>query len=308
MISLQDIIHRNNIWPFLKIDCLWVYRKVEPASVDEPSSNGGIPFVGPFEVPHGAFFVEKGKVLLKIKGEQITCKTGNWFFANSCIRHQYIEPGTKLLSIAYEANWLGSVPLYSKGLNIIAKDDAVPGLFDASLNLFYELYGKDIQRVTFNEAVAAKQKNLSAHLQLKAIFYTWYASLARVFEGLGIEPSIIELASSRAVEVAEMLRKAPLNTPVDKTKIAARVGLSWRRVEQLFLESMGITPHGFFEQRRLAEAKRLLFDSDLSMKEIAFDLGFKQPSGFTIWFNRLTQTTPSQYRVEVQLLTRMVPG
>jgi AraC-like DNA-binding protein len=44
------------------------------------------------------------------------------------------------------------------------------------------------------------------------------------------------------------------------------------------------------------EAKRLLFHSERSIKEIAFELGFEDASYFNRFFKRIAQTTPAVYR------------
>jgi len=49
-------------------------------------------------------------------------------------------------------------------------------------------------------------------------------------------------------------------------------------------------------ERLILEAKRLLYHTDQSIKEIAFNLGFEEASYFNKFFKRLTQQTPLQYR------------
>lgn len=49
-------------------------------------------------------------------------------------------------------------------------------------------------------------------------------------------------------------------------------------------------------ERRVLEAKRMLFHTSISLKEIAFDLGFAEDSYFNRFFKRETGTTPAQYR------------
>jgi AraC family transcriptional activator of pobA len=48
--------------------------------------------------------------------------------------------------------------------------------------------------------------------------------------------------------------------------------------------------------RLMLEAKRLLFHTDQSMKEVAFHLGFEDASYFNRFFKRLTGLTPLSYR------------
>jgi len=53
-------------------------------------------------------------------------------------------------------------------------------------------------------------------------------------------------------------------------------------------------------ERLVLEAKRLLFYTPQALKEIAFDLGFAEPSYFNRFFKRETGLTPAEYRVSVR--------
>jgi AraC family transcriptional regulator, transcriptional activator of pobA len=52
--------------------------------------------------------------------------------------------------------------------------------------------------------------------------------------------------------------------------------------------------------RRIMEARRLLFHTDQSVKEIAFELGFADASYFNRFFKRETGSTPAEYRASIQ--------
>lgn len=53
-------------------------------------------------------------------------------------------------------------------------------------------------------------------------------------------------------------------------------------------------------ERLALEARRLLFHTDNSLKEIAFDLGFSEPSYFNRFFKRETGVTPAEYRTSTR--------
>jgi len=59
---------------------------------------------------------------------------------------------------------------------------------------------------------------------------------------------------------------------------------------------MGKTPLRYIEQHLIAEAKRLLQYTTLTVKEIAYKLGFEEPSNFSKYFKRITKYTPTVYR------------
>ena len=50
------------------------------------------------------------------------------------------------------------------------------------------------------------------------------------------------------------------------------------------------------QERMVLEARRMLFHSEYSLKEIGFDLGFSDASYFSRFFKRETGVTPAEYR------------
>ncbi len=79
--------------------------------------------------------------------------------------------------------------------------------------------------------------------------------------------------------------------------LAAHVGVSPYYLARLFKQSTGRTPHQYLIERRIEKAKRLLVErSDLSIVELAYELGFANHSHFTKFFHRLVGITPKDYR------------
>ncbi|MDD7303927.1 MAG: helix-turn-helix transcriptional regulator [Prevotellaceae bacterium] len=71
--------------------------------------------------------------------------------------------------------------------------------------------------------------------------------------------------------------------------------------EKLLSESVrlttGMTPKIYLDQRRVLEAKRFLAYSELSVKEIAFSLGFDETTNFCKFFRKHTKISPNEFRL-----------
>jgi AraC family transcriptional regulator len=63
-----------------------------------------------------------------------------------------------------------------------------------------------------------------------------------------------------------------------------------------FKQSFGIPPHKYHAIRRIERAKQLLANRELSVTEIALEVGFGETSTFTAAFHRRTGQTPRSYR------------
>ena len=63
----------------------------------------------------------------------------------------------------------------------------------------------------------------------------------------------------------------------------------------------GNTPKFYIDSRTILEAKRLLSYSGLSIKEIAYELGFDEPTNFIKFFRKRTCMTPVQFRESAKI-------
>jgi AraC-like DNA-binding protein len=74
------------------------------------------------------------------------------------------------------------------------------------------------------------------------------------------------------------------------------LGSSEERLNRLFLASTGHTPASFYNRMLLERAQSLLRESQFSVKEVGFQLGFKTCSHFIAAFRREFETTPQEFR------------
>lgn len=74
------------------------------------------------------------------------------------------------------------------------------------------------------------------------------------------------------------------------------LGSSEERLNRLFLSSTRHTPANFYNRMVLERARELLGEPAYSIKEVAFQLGFKTCSHFIAAFRREFATTPQEYR------------
>jgi AraC family transcriptional regulator len=80
--------------------------------------------------------------------------------------------------------------------------------------------------------------------------------------------------------------------------LAGVAGLSTHYFSGAFRASTGLPPYRYLIDRRLEIAKELLLTTNLSVYDIAFDVGFKNHSHFTVNFRRMFDMTPSRFRQE----------
>lgn len=89
---------------------------------------------------------------------------------------------------------------------------------------------------------------------------------------------------------------AHLSESIELTELAGIAGLSIFHFARQFKHSEGITPHHYLVSRRVERAKELLVETNLSLSEIAFAVGFSDQSHLTRHFRQVVRITPGQFR------------
>ena len=83
-----------------------------------------------------------------------------------------------------------------------------------------------------------------------------------------------------------------LDTELSLTELATVVNLSPSHFARLFKQSTGIPPHQYVIQRRIEAAESLLKQGKSSIGEIAYRVGFSNPSHLSYHFKRATGVMP----------------
>ena len=86
--------------------------------------------------------------------------------------------------------------------------------------------------------------------------------------------------------------------PLTLEQIAGQLALSPQYYSKLFTRLTGQTVMEFLTDCRLAEAKRLLADPVVPVKEVGYRIGYQDPNYFTRVFKKVTGQTPTEYRAD----------
>lgn len=80
------------------------------------------------------------------------------------------------------------------------------------------------------------------------------------------------------------------------TQYAEQLNVTPDHLNRVVKSLSGKTAKDFIHTRIIIEAKRLLYFSELSQKEIAYQLGFSEPANFSAFFKNNTGASPSDFR------------
>jgi len=104
----------------------------------------------------------------------------------------------------------------------------------------------------------------------------------------------------RRVKWVMVMIKGCLSEKLSEQTMARSVNLSSARLRQLFKKEIGLAPIQYVRRVRMKKAAELLRLSFLSIKEVAFQIGWGDLSHFVREFKKCYGLTPTEFRVRTQ--------
>jgi AraC family transcriptional regulator len=80
------------------------------------------------------------------------------------------------------------------------------------------------------------------------------------------------------------------------TELSAAVGMNVDHFSRMFKRSTGLAPHRYLDNIRLERAKQLLAEGRAAMIDIAYEIGYANPSHFSAFFRKRTGLSPTEFR------------
>ena len=98
------------------------------------------------------------------------------------------------------------------------------------------------------------------------------------------------------LHTARTLLDGSCDAPLPLEQLADRLGVSRYHLIRAFRRAWGVTPHQYRTLRRIERAQALLANSELTVTEICFAVGFQSPGSFSALFRRATGHAPHAWR------------
>ncbi|QXM06409.1 helix-turn-helix domain-containing protein [Crassaminicella indica] len=99
----------------------------------------------------------------------------------------------------------------------------------------------------------------------------------------------------RITKAKEIINENIQNTPSVK-ELAIKLNTSIYKLQKWFKDITGDTVYGYIKKAKIRKAKYLLKNTNLSILEIANEIGYENPSKFANVFKRYNGITPLKYR------------
>lgn len=243
------------------------------------------------------FDVEKGRELNEYQLLYIT--EGEGVFRSTHQREVHIKEGD--LFLLFPGEWHSYHPLPDqgwksywigfRGQNMDARVAA--GFLSTNKPIYHVGFSSEIVRLyksAYDTAIAeaAYSQQLLAGIvnHLIGIMY----SLERNIE-LNKNKEHVDMVNRARLRIREALE-----SPLTIQQIAEELGVSYSNFRKLFKEYTGLSPATYQQDLKLQRAKELLSTTDMSIKEIAYQLNFNSPDYFSAKFKIKTGRQPSEMR------------
>jgi AraC-like DNA-binding protein/quercetin dioxygenase-like cupin family protein len=243
-------------------------------------------------------FVRSGTGIIVLGQQEYAYTPGQVYIINSFDPHMGYagNPYSRLFVVAFhptilDDGWIGHMrrearapflPDFGAEGPLIPLDDPVTA---PVRGLLREIRREAIARATLWDVVAGG-------LLIQAIGYL----ARRVLQRARPSPARQERrkALQRIGPILQMIQQRYAD-PLSLAEMADVIHVSRPHCCALFKTALGTTPITYRNARRLAEARRLLCQTDLTVQEIAYRVGFSTAQEFHRLFRRETGTTPTQF-------------
>jgi transcriptional regulator GlxA family with amidase domain len=108
-------------------------------------------------------------------------------------------------------------------------------------------------------------------------------------------PTRIGVRHPKLGQVIRMMEQN-IEDPISPAQLAKEVSMSTRQLERLFRRYLNRSPKRYYMELRLAKARNLLMQTDMSVINVALACGFASPSHFSKCYRAHYDTTPYRER------------
>lgn len=248
------------------------------------------------------FSVDRGRVLSEYQLLYITQGRGKFSSATlGKSRSVPVEAGTMFL--LFPGEWHTYAPdketgwkEYWIGFNGSFMENLVDkGFFSKDKPLFHVSFREQLVTL-YNAAIDVAESQESGFQQVLAGIADRLLGLAYFYDR-----NILFNESDAAGKVSQakiiIFNEYMAVTPEE---IAARLCVSYSSFRKTFKEYTGFSPAKYIKDVRISKAKELLTNTSLSIKEVAYSVGFNNHDYFFTAFRVVTGQTPAEYRALTQ--------
>lgn len=231
--------------------------------------------------------VDSGSVTYKLDLQEIKISGGQLLFA---MPNQVFEPPTETENLKYFKVLFDEITLSLLPQNfpflVNPLNNQILNFDDATKERVCKIFG------ILNQLLHAEDNKTDTEISLAYLNLLLSEINSAYLKNESI--AVINSNLSKFVEF-KLIVETQLTEQPSINSIAKKLALSTNSLYRLVKEYSGTSPKDFFTNRLMIEAQRKLRFSNLSVKELAFELGFNDPDYFSRLFKKCTGKNVSEF-------------
>lgn len=235
-------------------------------------------------------YVKKGNCILQLDGHESIGFHENEMMIIASNVHHFFEVGAEgctLMQLEFLPELFSRFDLYNKD----ADENSLSGL------TIFSDQNKVIKIVNNIRIVRAVQRIVN-ELNSKHTYYTYlvlmyYAELL-VLINRYMEEIYLPICNNDSMRRAISYIRMNYQSDINIAEVAEYAGVGGRYLRKLFATHLNISPLDYLNQVRVNKAIELLRNTEMSIKEICFNCGFKSPQYFSRKFKQEIGMSPRE--------------
>ena len=231
--------------------------------------------------------IESGSITYKLDLQEITLTDGHLLFAmpNQVFTPPYKADNLKYFKVLFDENTLALLPRQFPFLVNPLNSQTI--IFDNTARQRVSKGFEILNQILHVDKLKADTEIILAYLnsllvELNSVYFKNKEPIN------GLNTNLSKFIEFKLVVETHLTEQPSVNT------IAEKLALTTNSLYRIVKEYSGISPKDFLTNRLMIEAQRKLHYSNLSVKELAYELGFNDPDYFSRLFKKCTGKTVSE--------------
>jgi AraC family transcriptional regulator of arabinose operon len=222
-------------------------------------------------------FVRSGQGSVKVGSQSSIARKGDVFLLPAGCYHEVVsdpenEEQWSYIWLNISGNWiLKMLEAYQLLPHIVVQNSGLESLFQEAID----------------NAAHKSAQELQTELQI---------ILMRIIVGLSESLRIKGDALTAIVQSIKQFLDNSVLSPFDGAQLSTHIGVSNRHLNRLFKREVGTTIYNYVIAKKIESAKHMLLDTELTISEIGYKLGYADPHYFSNLFHSKTNVRPSDFR------------
>jgi len=280
--SFQSPLRR---WACLRMELLWVWDGAVAPEAREVISD--------HRMGYWLWLLRKGSVEVQAGDRQWKAAAGEWIVSPQERTTQRFSKDARIMSLHFHCQWPTGENLFAGTGAEVCRSKDFPRM-ERSAAALCRIVQRHFPKVRVE--LPEKEIDLPVFLKVEQHFSQLLVDFYQMMTQAGRLPAQSGTRDERLSRVAQCLHDHPLAEPFPAEQLQRESALGRAQIDRLFWKEFGLTSREYWEGLRQEAAERALEGTSLSVKQIGYQIGFKQSSHFSKWFQHRKGIAPSFYR------------